>query len=451
MAAAVHVARTTGGSRGAAGRRRIVARAQIRRVLGVVLALTVGVTLLAWSAPANAATEATFRAEAYGTYAFVGDVVVLRKTGRSAMGCTPVIPHHTDNATAGVNVPGLLSLAAIHSFNDTFHVPGGSAGRSTAETTGLNLLDGSVTASLVKAVAQTTWDGVRFRNSANGTSFVNLVIGGNPIDATPPANTRITLPGIGYVLMNEQVSVRSSQKASMQTNGLRVVVTVLDNAFGLEEGTQIIVSHAEVISKDVTGPLTGNAYSSQVTLGNEIESEPTAIVWVQCVGTNGQLLTNQVAGISVPTLLQAGTATNTARGWTSPFPKGTTTSTVQGVNLLNGLVTATAVKAVASVAKPGLTPTFSTEGTRFLDLHVTGFPEITDAVAPNTSIDIPGIGTLWLRRVVQTGNVREVRMIELVVSDPNAASARQQYGAQGVEPGLVIQVAVARMGLRPQV
>jgi hypothetical protein len=70
----------------------------------------------------------------------------------------------------------------------------------------------------------------------------------------------------------------------------------------------------------------------------------------------------------------------------------------------------------------------------FVDLHVEGFPDIGDDVPPNTRLRILGLGTLWLHRIIQTSNSIEVRMIELIVTEPNGF---------GIAVGTNIRVAVA--------
>ncbi len=69
----------------------------------------------------------------------------------------------------------------------------------------------------------------------------------------------------------------------------------------------------------------------------------------------------------------------------------------------------------------------------FLNLRVAGFPAIGDDVAPDTMIDLAGLGTLWLYRVIQPNSV-QVRMIELVIDTPNP---------QGILPGTVVRIGVA--------
>jgi len=92
------------------------------------------------------------------------------------------------------------------------------------------------------------------------------------------------------------------------------------------------------------------------------------------------------------------------------------------------------VKADAHASNINGILTFSDDGSMFVDLHVTGFPNIHDDVPPNTSLHIVGLGTLWLHRVIQTSNSIEVRMIELIVTEANSF---------GIPIGTDIQVAVA--------
>src|SRR5216117_1069379 len=95
------------------------------------------------------------------------------------------------------------------------------------------------------------------------------------------------------------------------------------------------------------------------------------------------------------------------------------TSTVQAVDVVSELVTASLVKADAHASNIGGTLTFSDTGSMFVDLHVTGFPDIGDDVPPNTRLPNVGLGKLWLHRIIQTSNSIEVRMIELIVTEAN--------------------------------
>jgi hypothetical protein len=170
-------------------------------------------------------------------------------------------------------------------------------------------------------------------------------------------------------------------------------------------------------------------------VAHTVTSGPTALEHISCLGTNGALKTNSVAGVQVPLLFSVGEVTDTAQGTVDPTSAaGELTSTIQSIDVVSSLVTATLVKADAHASNEGGTSTFSDDGTMFVGLHVTGFPHIGDDVPANTRLRIAGLGTLWLHRVIQNSNSIEVRMIEVIVTEANVF---------GIDIGTDIQVAVA--------
>jgi hypothetical protein len=120
----------------------------------------------------------------------------------------------------------------------------GTVAKTTATVEDLNLLGGLITANLVKAVAEDTFRNGTRTSSTEGSRFVNLEILGQQVDATVPPNTKVQLPGIGFVVVNEQKVPDPSSTARLKVNGLRIVINK-DNTLGLPVGTQIIVAHAQ--------------------------------------------------------------------------------------------------------------------------------------------------------------------------------------------------------------
>ena len=102
----------------------------------------------------------------------------------------------------------------------------------------------------------------------------------------------------------------------------------------------------------------------------------------------------------------------------------------------DGLVTATAVK--ADVTASGNPPSFG-DTSSFVGLSVAGQPGIGDSVPANTKVPLPGIGTLWLHRVVQTGSSIRVIMIQLNVTVPS--------NPLGLSPGTVVDIASAQVNV----
>ena len=163
--------------------------------------------------------------------------------------------------------------------------------QATADTVAINLVAGLISAQEIKAVTTTTIDSSGVLHvSSTGSSFNNLVILGHVYNGSVPANTRITLPLLGYVVLNEQTSNVGTNSASLAINMIHVHVTGF-NLLGLQIGTEIIVSNAVSGIINVFAPaiITGGSFATQVT-GNPLTSAQTAPVALPCLGTGGVVL-----------------------------------------------------------------------------------------------------------------------------------------------------------------
>jgi hypothetical protein len=102
---------------------------------------------------------------------------------------------------------------------------------------------------------------------------------------------------------------------------------------------------------------------------------------------------NQLLNADVPadgSVLRADVVRTTARSTISEGPAEavhTSTAETANVNILNGLVTAGAVRAVATTRASGSSSSFSSTGSAFKDLKVQGVA--VNDVTPNTRIDLP--------------------------------------------------------------
>lgn len=383
-----------------------------------------------------------FTADAYGTYANVGHVIIAGKTAVSSLGACGIVspPVHSENTVVSADASPLFTTGVINTTADgTEPVAGTLQAMATADVLDASLLitqlGGIITADEVKAVSTTTHDNSGFHTSANGSVFANLVVAGVPITVLPPPNTDIPLLGFGHVMLNEQITTIRSTSASFTVNMIHVFITQA-NVLNIPIGAQIIVSHASSgLTSGVQGTLDGVAYGTQATIAHLVTSGPSAKVTMGCLGTNGALKTNSIAQVQVPPLFSVGEVVDTALGTVnSTSAAGELTSTIQTVDVVTSLVTASLVKADAHASSTGGILTFSDDGTMFVDLHVAGFPDINDDVPPNTRLQIAGLGTLWLHRVIHTSNSIEVRMIEVIVTETNI---------YGIQIGTDIRVAVA--------
>jgi hypothetical protein len=177
-------------------------------------------------------SEMAFTARATGGgIASVGPQWVLGLCG-STNGATKT------SSGVGLNFPGLfISGTASNTVNGIAAATTGS-GVSTASVQNLSMLAGLVSAAAVKGVAHVTEQGSTVTKSTAGSSFVNLVVNGQPIPATVPANTHISVGNV-TVWLRRQIP---------RTNGITVrmieIIASGSNPFGLPTGADIQVASA---------------------------------------------------------------------------------------------------------------------------------------------------------------------------------------------------------------
>jgi hypothetical protein len=340
------------------------------------------------------------------------------------------------NSVTTVSLPGLASTGVVDTSVSSANVGGASASTAVATVDGLNLLGGLITADAVTSVSSSISSLEIFSTSSTGTIFTHAAVLGIPLLVAVAPNTRVVLPGIGFVILNEQTSGASSTSASLTVNAIHIHVQQT-NVLGLPIGTQLIVAHAQSTTLANEALLNGFGYGSRVSAG-VLQSGRSAEVVLNCTGTDEDE-SNDVAGVTVPGVLTTGVVHTTAQGSvTSTGTSGQITASVDGLDLLAGFVAATTITADASVSDSGSTVTLSDSGSIFAGLAVAGHPEVGVNPAPNTRVSISGLGTLWLHRVIQTSTSIEVRMVELVVDDSNAL---------GLPVGADVRIAVAHVGV----
>ncbi len=419
--------------------------------LGLSVGVLMAASTLALSAPAHAspapprAAPATpvgeqigFYASAYGTSAKVGSAVRSGQSALALLGCTTTVGTTNVNTAAGINLSPLITSGTAETQASSFSTKSfaGVASRGLSTTQGVSLLGGLVTASAV--TSESTTNHVRSTNafyvSSAGTTFVGLSILGVPIAATAPANTRINLPGVGYVILNQQSSSVGATSAGLTVTGLDIVVNA-PGVPGVPVGTQITVSHASSnLGGRVLGLVGGYSYGTYAQVGDVVKAGTTFPKYISCFGTNGRTEANTGANLSLPPVVTSGTIKDTVEGYANQTQLSVhTASTAEGLNLLNGTVTATTItsNATATGSPPKLT-----SGTTFVALKVLGQPV---TVTSAKKISLPNIGTLYLDRVERSATSIQVFAIHLVVGTNN----------RNLPVGAIVNVAVSDASTTP--
>ncbi len=133
---------------------------------------------------------------------------------------------------------------------------------------------------------------------------------------------------------------------------------------------------------------------------------------------DGSLAQTQASEITVASLVSARDAFAIATGdGTAPADAGSS-ATLESVSILNGLITADALVAIASSTTEGS----STEGSSVANLVVNG-TALTDP-APNTRVDLPGVGYVVLNEQTTTSGGVTINMIHVVLQQPGLTGPR---------------------------
>ena len=169
-------------------------------VLGLVVGLTAGFAV--------AGVAQSVGGQAYSTY-------VNTPVGYSGPSPLAVLPgiSGTDGAEADAQgstqtIAGALSSDFLNSITSGEIGTAESGAQSTASAASINILNGLITAdeAIANVMSSVTPSGAV--SNADGSTFTNLVVAGVPVtsgDGPVAPNTNISLPGVGYVVLNEQI------------------------------------------------------------------------------------------------------------------------------------------------------------------------------------------------------------------------------------------------------
>jgi hypothetical protein len=173
--------------------------------------------------------------------------------------------------------------------------------------------------------------------------------------------------------------------------------------------------------------VSGGAFGASATAGAAtVSPTPNATL-----PTSGGMTAVEAPGLNVPDVVSTDAlraistgaiSENPSTGSHGPATAAQSLATVQNVNILNGLITARLVVPMSSSTADGYTASSSSAGSALIDLVVNG-ASYGDTPAPNTRIEIPGVGTLIANEQVAGGDgvgnsTLTVNMLHLILKDP---------------------------------
>jgi hypothetical protein len=222
-----------------------------------VFGLSTGMFLLGSMAAAAQAAN-TVSGEAFGVSANVG-IVVIPKTPHVVL---PPGGGMVESEVLSVSVPGTVRSDTLRVTTSGAIGAGTASAQSSATVEAVDIAGGLVTAKLVVAMASSTANGATATSNAEGSTLIGLTVNGLSLgDVSPPPNTTIDVPGVGRVILNEQLSGGDGvHTTALTVNMIHVVLT------GAVAGDIIVASaHSDVnftpaptpVPTPVTGFMTG--------------------------------------------------------------------------------------------------------------------------------------------------------------------------------------------------
>lgn len=408
----------------------LTARTARIRILTALGALLLSALVVPTAATTAEAAKPSKKYAPYGFLSYAGGTMVQALgttissdlTAQSAIAGT-ALPSRSSSTTADVKVSSLVSVGAVRT--STKATKSGKRGVkvvSKARTAGVNLLNGLITATAVETT-NTTYGLPTKLKAHSSTRFVDLKIGSMTLPVDIPENFRVTIPGVATVEAN--VTNVATKHGVANSQGYALGVHLLKDIGPASMGSSIVLNPTfttlavPVPSKNPT--IGGTAYGTKalVKLTDSITGEvgPTGQVATPPNSTAGKTEINRTATVDVPGILYVGAINSST--W-SKSSKGRAdiknTNQVAGLNLLNGLITADAIKVEASAKIRGKKYRPSEKFT-LVNLVVAG-QRIPLDVGPNTKIDVAGLGRVTINQRIRTNSSNLIRAIHIKVLEP---------------------------------
>jgi hypothetical protein len=409
---------------------------------GNALAASVNDTRLAINQALPAATPANCTAGVCSSQSGIGS------TSNSNQVLNVAIPPPAGTVLKA-NVLSASSTSTVDSTTNT------ATDTGVAESAGVSLVGGLVTADVVRGVATAQASGFNSSFGSAGSAFENLVVNGIQMNNVNP-NTTIDLPaaqfGAGsFVKLLEEIGSSSKPPsgqlaggtfaADLTVNMIRVHITALALT---GDAIDLVVSHAQAhadFPQPAGCPALVGTVSGNATLVNE-QSDPSllpVIVGFVSIPPQGGHDHQDIAQLST-SLVSSGTAVSDSTGTvvssssnSSSFAKVQNVCTLPAAGVCT--VSGSVITSEANSASGGGKSSSDAAGTSLIGLSVGGM-SVTDNPPPNTTILLPGIGSVTLNEQTcdgggvapcsgTTSSGIRVRAIHVIVDNPNSLGVPQ--------------------------
>ncbi|TDU88950.1 hypothetical protein EV138_2503 [Kribbella voronezhensis] len=382
--------------------------------VGVAAAVGVVSTIALTSGSASAAEVFGYSGYSIGTDAKSG-LVNSGPQVLSQISCTtnPHASQSNDLATANVNNQAVAKTVTTdtHSFNDA------RGNGVTSNATAADIRLGSLLHITGAKTTTTAWYKDGKLQYTGSTTFASIRIGAVSLPnlLNPKPNTKIAIPGLGYVVLNRVGGVKTSTGIYSYAQAV-VVHANVRNQF-VPEGVDVAIlkTRAEVTTPSIA-MVTGEAYGTKANVDKLVTSGPTSYQ-ATCQGTEGKTVRVSVGELNIPRVAFVGAVTTTKNGYIGKDKAAITftskTASVKVGNLAIGAIESSASAWKTKDGKVGLAYSSDVVSIR-VGNKVYSVPN-----QPNATLNIPGIAKLTFNQVVRKDRFISVNALVIDVYSLN--------------------------------
>jgi hypothetical protein len=406
----------------------------MRRFIPISIALALaGTTLVTGSASTSIASEAaaakTIRTSfaltgtSYGTRVIGGPVPVdSSETAYQSLSCTNKAGLNKRNHIATVNLEGLGTLRGVASRTWTEKSGGTVASNSSHDIAHINIFNnrlGSLDINGLSSQARAYHDSKGFHASISSkiASITYTPKGGKPTGLTiPTVGKPLTIPGLLRLSIGVGRRVTTAE-------GAEAVTSVLDlRVFpGTPNEVKAIIGQvkATIGAGIKSGIFTGNAVGAQASvLGKLVNVGQTPLQFMPCVGTKGQPLVKETAGVNIGGLLKVqGLFAGVQAASNNKKSTALGAAHVAQVDLGGGRLVVNGIRGVAEVTRNGNKINRSSAGTKVVEILVDG--ESTEILGDG--LEIPGLAKLESKIIEKTKTGMKVVALRITLLDGSLA------------------------------
>ncbi|MFI5736420.1 choice-of-anchor P family protein [Kribbella sp. NPDC051587] len=367
-----------------------------KKLAAVGVAAVVGVASTIALTSGSASASPVFGYSGYGIGVEAkGGVANSGPQTLSTINCTTNSSAKQSNDVAAVNVNDQSIARTVrtstHAFNDK------SGNGVTSDASAVDIKIGSLLhLTGVKTTTTAVYKNGKLSYTGN-TTFAGVKIGNvsMPSLLRPEWNTKVAVPGLGYIVLNRVGGVKT--ESGIYSYAQAVVVHANVRNRYIPEGVDVAVlkTRAE-ISKPAVAVVFGDAYVTKANVDKLVTSGPTSYQ-ATCKGTEGKTVRASVGEVDIKRVAYVGAAYTTKNGYQNDQRAAVTfTSHVAGVKVGNLKIGAINAEAYASKTKDG---TYDVRWkSNIASITVNGkVYQVKTGV--NSTLDIPGIAKLTFNQV----------------------------------------------------